>query len=72
MLIKVLWCDMGRIKSAWIKKLGKKLVKEHPDRFTTDFETNKLVLKELNVVDSKKIRNKIAGYIVRLLKKKAL
>jgi small subunit ribosomal protein S17e len=60
---------MGRIRTKMIKNLAKKLLKPYPDRFTTSFEHNKSVLKELNVIDSKKIRNKVAGYIVRLKKR---
>ncbi len=60
---------MGRIKTRMIKNLGKKLVKMYPDKFTTDFGHNKAVLKELGIIDSKKVRNKVAGYIVRLKKR---
>ncbi|HIQ49841.1 MAG TPA: 30S ribosomal protein S17e [Nanoarchaeota archaeon] len=63
---------MGRIKTTMIKNLGKKLLKKYPDKFTTDFEHNKKVLKELGIFESKKIRNKVAGYIVRLKKRQIL
>ncbi len=43
----------------------------YPELFTEDFETNKHLLKEKSPVKlSKKERNKVAGYIVRLLKLK--
>lgn len=58
---------MGRIKSLMIKKAAKQLLDgEH--RFTEDFEHNKKVLK--NTMPSKPIRNKVAGYISRLIKMK--
>ncbi len=60
---------MGRIKTSMIKNLGIKLLKKYPDKFAADFEHNKQVLKELEIFDSKKIRNKVAGYIVRLKKR---
>ena len=63
---------MGRIKTTMIKNLGKKLLKKYPDKFTTDFEENKKVLKELGIIDSKRIRNRVAGYIVRLKKREIL
>lgn len=63
---------MGRIKTTMIKNLGMKLLKKYPDKFTSDFEHNKLVLKELGIIDSKRIRNKVAGYIVRLKKREIL
>lgn len=41
----------------------------YPDLFTKDFETNKRILMEKSPVPlTKKERNKIAGYIVRLIK----
>ncbi len=63
---------MGRIKTTMIKNLGTKLLKKYPDKFTSDFEHNKIVLKDLGIIDSKKIRNKVAGYIVRLKKREIL
>ncbi len=56
---------MGRIKSTMIKKAARQLMaKKLP--FTIDFERNKRILK--NTMPSKSIRNKIAGYIARLVK----
>ena len=35
------------------------------DRFSRDFDENKLTVAELTVVDSKRVRNRVAGYITR-------
>lgn len=51
------------------KKLAKKLLEMYPERFTSDFTTNKKALVELTTVSSKKMQNVIAGYISRLIKK---
>jgi len=56
---------MGRVKSTAIKRLGDELIQKYPDRFSTDFETNKEVLKEIKNIRSKKIRNILAGYITK-------
>lgn len=58
---------MGRIKSLMVKKAAKQLINE--DVFNTEFENNKKALK--NTMPSKPIRNKIAGYITRLMKARA-
>ena len=58
---------MGRIKSAMVKKAAHELVEVPDNKFTADFENNKKVLGS-NTMPSKKIRNKIAGYIARLIK----
>ena len=57
---------MGRIKSKLIKRTAKSLLLEE-NNFSDKFEHNKLILKDLT--PSKKIRNQIAGYIARILKK---
>lgn len=56
---------MGRIKSALVKRTSKNLLKEE-NKFKEDFDANKLYLN--GIMPSKKIKNKIAGYIVRLKK----
>jgi len=56
---------MGKIKTKLIKKTSKNLMKEGIE-FTKDFEKNKKILG--NTMPSKKIRNQIAGYLVRLKK----
>ncbi len=58
---------MGRIKTRDIKRLGVELVEKYKDRFTTDFQTNKEVLKELKI-EGKQFRNKLAGYITRIMR----
>ena len=57
---------MGRIKSTLVKKTARKLLEEDKSLFSGDFDHNKKVLK--NTMPSKKMRNKIAGYMGRILK----
>jgi len=42
-------------------------VKRYPDKFTTNFEDNKKLVKSLAKISSAKLTNRIAGYITRLL-----
>ncbi len=56
---------MGRIKSIAIKNLAREMIEEHGSRFTTDFDKNKLVVNEVRSIDSKYIRNVVAGYITK-------
>jgi small subunit ribosomal protein S17e len=60
---------MGRIKTTAIKTLGDEIIKVHGDKFTTDFEKNKMILKEIKNIPSKKIRNILAGYITKEMKR---
>ncbi len=61
---------MGRIKPKFVKINARRLLETYPDKFNDDFEHNKNVIKELNIINSKKIRNQLAGYITRLMRKK--
>jgi len=57
---------MGRIKTSFIKHVGKDLVEKYSDKFSTDFEKNKEAVKEVVVIRSKRLRNIVAGYITSL------
>ena len=59
---------MGRIKSAMVKKAARELMETEDHQFNENFEHNKKLLG--NTMPSKKIRNKIVGYIARLMKTK--
>lgn len=61
---------MGRVKPRYIKSLAVKLLEMYPDRFTESFEENKRAVAELADLQSKAVRNKVAGYITRLVKAK--
>lgn len=56
---------MGRVKSVAVKSLGNDLMQRYGGRFTVDFGKNKKVLGEVIPIQSKKIRNVLAGYLVR-------
>lgn len=54
---------MGRIKSALIKRTAKALLKEE-NKFNQGFNNNKKILG--SSMPSKRLRNRIAGYITRI------
>jgi len=59
---------MGNIKQTFIKRTARELFDRYPDKFTRDFEHNKKIVEQLTNVASKTIRNRIAGYITRLVR----
>lgn len=61
---------MGRVRQTYIKRLAKDLVEADEERFSGDFDENKEELKEMDEFNSKKLRNRVAGYIVRVVKNK--
>ena len=61
---------MGSVRPGYIKNASRILLQNYPEEFTTDFETNKRLVEQFTDVDSKKVRNRIAGYCVRLIKRR--
>ncbi len=59
--------SMGRVRQTYIKRLARNLVDSDPERFSDDFEQNKEELKETEEFESKRLRNRVAGYIVRVV-----
>jgi len=53
------------IKPAYIKKTANQLLERYPEAFSTDFEHNKESVAVLTNVQSKNVRNRIAGYVSR-------
>jgi len=53
------------IKPAYVKRTGEVLMERYPEALSTDFEHNKEAVQELTNIESKGVRNRIAGYIAR-------
>jgi len=60
---------MGRIKTQLIKRITFKLLELHRDEFKKDYEANKELVAKFAEIHGKKLRNVIAGYVTRLMKK---
>ena len=58
------------IKPSYIKTLGTELVAKQRDSFSNDFEENKQQLDKSAVIGSKRVRNRVAGYITRKINTK--
>ncbi len=62
---------MGNIRQGYVKSLTTKLLEKHGDVFNLDFSQNKENVSKYTDIESKIIRNRVAGYIVRQLRVKA-
>lgn len=51
-----------------IKRISIELLDRYPYSFQPEFESNKQFLKEIGLDVSKKLRNKIAGYVTTIVK----
>ena len=56
---------MGRVKPAYIKRIAIELLKKYPNLFTGNFDANKKLVSMLTNIQSKRVRNRVAGYITR-------
>lgn len=63
---------MGRIKQTYLKRIANGLMKEYGEEFSIDFNNNKVKVQEFSDVKSNVIRNKIAGYITRVMKQRSV
>ena len=61
---------MGRIKTTLVKRNAKELIQRYPDKFSNDFNDNKKTVIETTELNSKKLRNVMAGYLTRLMRNK--
>eukprot|EP01117_Protostelium_nocturnum_P003860 TRINITY_DN15124_c0_g1_i1.p1 TRINITY_DN15124_c0_g1~~TRINITY_DN15124_c0_g1_i1.p1 ORF type:complete len:133 (+),score=39.14 TRINITY_DN15124_c0_g1_i1:72-470(+) len=60
---------MGRVRTKTIKKASKLIIEKYYPRMTEDFQTNKKVCDEIAIISSKRLRNKIAGFATRLMRR---
>jgi len=58
---------LGKVRPEYVKKVARELIELYPDKFSTDFQSNKKATESLAEISSAKLRNRIAGYITRLL-----
>ncbi|MFB0543378.1 MAG: 30S ribosomal protein S17e [Candidatus Bathyarchaeia archaeon] len=49
-----------------VKRLAEELLRKYPQGFGRNFEANKSVLNSLGLEMSKKMRNRVVGYITQL------
>lgn len=57
---------MGKVRIGKVKGVSNELVNKYGDVFTTDFETNKKLVAQYSDITSKRLNNRVAGYITRL------
>ncbi len=59
---------MGKVRPTSIKRAANEFVEKFEDKLSIDFDENKKVVNEYMETGSKRIRNRAAGYVTRLMR----
>merc|ERR1712010_81209 len=60
---------MGRVRTKTVKRASRTIIEKYYNRMTLDFDTNKRLCDDVAIIQSKRLRNKIAGYATYLMKR---
>jgi len=55
------------VRPEQVKRIARELIQLYADKFTTNFDENKKAIQSLTNISSAKLRNRVAGYVTRLL-----
>jgi small subunit ribosomal protein S17e len=58
------------IKPSYIKSLGLELLAKNREKFSSNYEENKQALASTALIESKRVRNRVAGFITRKINTK--
>ena len=53
---------MGRVRTKTVKRTARLIVEKYYGKLTLDFQINKKIAEEVAEIQSKRLRNKIAGF----------
>jgi len=59
--------SLGNVRPEQVKRIARELLQLYADKFTTNFNNNKKAIRSLTNISSPKLRNRVAGYVTRLL-----
>ena len=57
---------LGKVRTETVKRVSREVLKRFPEHFSGNWESDKLAVKELVSTQSKRLLNRIAGYVTRL------
>ena len=61
--------SMGRVRTKTVKRTARLIVEKYYGKLTLDFQVNKKIAEEVAEIQSKRLRNKIAGFTTHLMKR---
>ncbi|KAF1741204.1 hypothetical protein MXB_3568 [Myxobolus squamalis] len=60
---------MAGVRTKTVKRAAKEMIEKHFSKLTHDFHTNKRICQSIAVIPSKRLRNKIAGFVTHLMRR---
>ncbi|KAL0236661.1 hypothetical protein PCE1_000059 [Barthelona sp. PCE] len=62
---------MGGVRTKTVKRASKKIIEKYYPKLTLDYDLNKKLIEDVCVIQSKRLRNKVAGYTTHLMRRLA-
>jgi len=60
---------VGRVRTKTVKRASRSLIEKYYGKLTQDFHVNKRIIDNVAVIQTKRLRNKIAGFTTHLMKR---
>merc|ERR1711990_773497 len=61
--------NMGRVRTKTVKRASRAIIEKYYGKLTKDFHFNKRIIDDIALIQSKRMRNKIAGFTTHLMKR---
>merc|ERR1712085_96990 len=58
---------MGRVRTKTVKRASRAIIEKYYGKLTKDFHFNKRIIDDIAIIQSKRMRNKIAGFTTHLM-----
>merc|ERR1712242_547441 len=59
----------GRVRTKTVKRASRALIEKYYGKLTNDFHVNKRIIDDISQIQTKRLRNKIAGFTTHLMKR---